>query len=385
MSGPVRTLHVDVEGGWGGSSRSLYELVSRLDRARISPVVVHRQSGPVTGLYEQIGVPTRHVPEIGSFVPRKNKALKNLAATLPRLRRLGRAADRIAGIAREHGAGVIHLNYEGLFLLAEKLKSRIDLPVICHSRTHLPVSRWGRWLVRRLAENTDYMLFISSQERDRWAELDLVGGVPGEVMWNIARAPLAREPFAGPPEIVYLGSIDPTKGTDRLLDIAGELERRNAPPAILAVYGQARANPKFARALDERRIKEGVENRIEFRGHVEDVAPVLARAAALVRPSRDDDPWGRDLIEATAAGVPVLATGRFEGVVQKGQNGFLFDPFDAGAMAECLIELLKDPKRWRAMSQAGLALGRDKFGGDGQVERFQSVVESLVQHRSGAD
>ena len=75
---------------------------------------------------------------------------------------------------------------------------------------------------------------------------------------------------------------------------------------------------------------------------------------------------------------------RSEGVVQNGQNGFLFDPFDAGAMAECLIALLKDPKRWTSMSQAGLALGRDKFGGNGQVERFQSVVESLVQNPAKA-
>ena len=31
---PVRTLHVDIEGGWGGSSRSLYELIRRFDRDR---------------------------------------------------------------------------------------------------------------------------------------------------------------------------------------------------------------------------------------------------------------------------------------------------------------------------------------------------------------
>lgn len=382
MSEPIRTLHVDMEGGWGGSSRSLFELVSRLDRNAIAPVIVHRQEGPVTEMYTSIGVPTYHVPEIGSYVPRKRKPLKNLVASLPRLSRLGVAADKIAGIAREYDTQLVHLNYEGLFLLAGRLRKRLDIPMVGHSRAYLPANPWGRWLVRRLAASVDHMFFISTQEANRWADLQGKTHVGGDVLWNIARKSLPRTPFSDPPEFVYLGSIDQAKGTDRLLDIAAALERCGAPPAVIAVYGLARANPQFARDLENRSETEGLCSRIAFRGHVADVAPVLARAAALIRPSREGDPWGRDLIEATAAGVPVLATGTFDGVVQHRRNGLLFESFNADAMANSLVELLENHERWSAMSEAGMHIGREKFGGVQQVARFTAVARELTA-RSG--
>ena len=84
----------------------------------------------------------------------------------------------------------------------------------------------------------------------------------------------------------------------------------------------------------------------------------MAGAFALIRPSRTNDPWGRDVIEATSFGVPVLATGAFEGVVEPGVTGYLFDPFDAEAMAARLMDLLAQPKLRARMSAAARQKGR---------------------------
>lgn len=375
---PVATLHIDIEGGWGGSSVSLFELVKRLDPARVKPVVAYRQEGPAAARYAEIGVPAYHVPEIGSFVPRATKALKNLVASWPALRRLDRATDRLAEIAARHNVGAIHLNYEGLFLLAKRLRQRLALPTIGHSRALLPLSPWGRWLARRLAGSVDQMFFISPQEEARWSELVVGHRPPGEVMWNIARAPLPRQPFSDPPEVVYLGNISYAKGVDRLVDVAGELKRRGSAPFRFAIYGRSRAEPEFERAIRQRLDAENLSAWVELRGHVADTGPVLARAFALVRPSRDDDPWGRDVIEAGAAGVPVLATGRFDGVIQPGANGYLVSPYDTGRFAEHLLALRTDPGLWRCMSEAGMQIGRDRFGGAVQADQFVRAVERLA-------
>jgi glycosyltransferase involved in cell wall biosynthesis len=376
---PICTLHIDVEGGWGGSSRSLYELLKRLDRNRISPVVVHRLQGPLVDWYAEIGIATFHVPEIGSFVPRSRKVLKSLAVSFPRLLRLDRAADRIAAIARQRCCSLVHLNYEGLFLLAERLRARIALPIVGHSRAHLPSSRWGSWLVRKLARNVDHMFFISPQEESRWNEL-LAGAahVPASVLWNIARLPLPRRPFANPPEIVFMGNLQRSKGADRLIEIAAELERRGAPPFVCAIYGRDRSSAAYVRELKRLREARSLAHCVDFRGHVVDVENVLARAFALVRPSHENDPWGRDVIEATSAGVPVIATGSYQGVIRPGLNGYLIEPYSAEAFADHLIRLLQNSLDWRRLSEGGQALGRELFAGTSQVEQFSRVVERLV-------
>ncbi len=373
----VSTIHIDIEGGWGGSSRSLFELVKRLNRGRVAPVIIHRQLGPLTEWYATIGVPTYHLADIGSFVPRREKALKNFLASCPGLLRLNRAADQIATIARHHGSAVIHLNYEGLFLLAEHLRNKLSLPLIGHSRAYLPMSWWGRWLVRKLSSRVDHMFFISPQEQARWAEL---GGasVPGEVLWNISRNPLPRGSFADPPEVVFLGNLQPSKGADRIIEIASVLKRRGAARFTFAIYGKPRSNSAIEKRLKEHCEHAAVSDWVEFRGHTPEPESVLSRAFALVRPSYENDPWGRDVIEAIAAGVPVFATGRFDGVVRPGLTGYLFDPFDPECIADELVALRADPGHWQRMSSAGQAFAREHFGGAAQAEQFTRVVERLA-------
>ena len=375
---PITTLHIDIEGGYGGSSVSLFELLRRVDRGRLTPIVVHRQAGPVTEWYSKIGIRTYHVPEICSFVPRNTKALKNFIATLPRMRHVDRAARRIAEIAHAHDAKLVHLNYEGLFLLADRLRPILNLPMVAHSRAHLPNSRWGRWLARRLARNVSHIFFISPQEESRWAEICKDTPLSGEVMWNIARDPLPRRSFLDPPEVIYLGNIAWSKGTDRIVDIALAYKRRVVRPLTFAIYGDSRRGDQFVTKIEQRIKREGVADIIQLRGRVLDPSPILAQAFALLRPSREGDPWGRDVIEATTAGVPVIATGVFEGVVQNAVNGFLIEPFDADYFADRLSQLRADASLWESMSRAG-QLRFEKFSGKPQVARFTAVVEKLVR------
>lgn len=374
---PLRTLHIDIEGGWGGSSRSLFELVSRLNRARIEPLIAHRQDGPLTDWYAGIGVRTVRVPEIASYVPRQTKALKNWVASWPRLARIGRGTRRLAHLIQAEGIDLIHANYEGLFLMVARLRRQTGVPVVAHSRAHMPLNGWARWVARTLARNVDHMLFISPNEERRFAEL-AGPGTSGEVMWNIGRPAPPRRAFADPPEAVYFGSVDFSKGTDRLVDVAAALDALGAPPLVIAVYGKARTDAAFAKRMEARIAAEGLGHRIEMRGYTTEPMAAMAGALALIRPSRDDDPWGRDVIEATLGGLPVIATGSFDGVVRPGDTGYLLDPFDPALAARRLAGLATDPDEWARLSEAARCRGAERFSGTAQAARFTEIVEDLA-------
>jgi glycosyltransferase involved in cell wall biosynthesis len=372
----VSLLHVDIEGGWGGSSRSLYELLRRIDRTRISPVVAYRQEGPARGWYRALDIPTYHVPDIVSYVPRSAKALKTFVATLPRIARLKHAIRMLATIAERHYCRAVHLNYEGLFLMAPGLRRATGLPMTTHVRAVHGECYLSRWLARSLSRQIEHAFFIGRVEEGRWMGN---GGKPGEIMYNIARAPLPRQPFSEPREVIYLGNLQASKGVKRLFEIAHAMKAAGGPRVTFAIYGRTRSDPSY---LDQLKSLSGsLDGWIEFRGHVSDIEPILARAFALVRPSENNDPWGRDVIEATTAGVPVLATGHNDEVIQPGRNGMLYDAFDAEAFARQLIDLHRDHALWQSWSQEGIKVGIEKFLGTQQVSHFTEVMEELACER----
>jgi glycosyltransferase involved in cell wall biosynthesis len=377
----IRTLHLDIEGGWGGSSRSLYELLIRFERERIDPIVVHRQKGPLVNRYRRLQIPTFHVPEIVSFAPRTKKSGRIFLSILPLLRLLPRCVRTLVEISRKNNVELIHLNHEGLFLVARALKKRLGLPIACHSRILVEYNMWGRWLVRTLCSAVDHMFYISPKEKERFLRLKGKAPLPGDVVWNISSICTASRAFHDTPEAIYLGNIDHRKGTDRLLDIAIALEELSAPQLLISIYGMAREKNKFAEDLKARIAELNLSHRIQFRGYTESPEKIFPRAFALIRPSRVNDPWGRDVIEAISNGVPVLATGTFDGVVEPGVNGFLFYPFDARQIAARLIDLLENGDLWNRLSKAGIEKGQRKFSGKEQAHLVSSVFEALVTRR----
>ncbi len=375
MTPPIRTLHIDIEGGLGGSSRSLFELVSRLDRNLISPLIAHRINGPIVKRYAELGIPTIHVPEIVSYAPREHKSFKNLVATLPRLAHIKKAVDTICALALSHNTQVIHLNYEGLFLMAPLLARRLGLPVVGHSRTQIPDNIWGRWEARTLARNVRHMFFISPCEE---AAFRRHADTPGEILWNIASPPVRPPCFPENPVAIYLGNVDHEKGTDRLLDIAEALDAIDAPSLKICIYGTARSSSGFLEGLKDRIDRQNLQHRISFEGHTDRPEQALAQALALIRVSRWNDPWGRDVIEATRAGIPVLATGTTEAVVENGKTGFLYERFEAMDMAHSLVRLATDRLYWKSLSDAAVEKGQRQFSGVYQSTRATEVFKRLA-------
>ena len=374
----IRTLHIDIEGGYGGSSRSLFELISRIDKTTITPVVACRQPGPAVKWYETIGVSTFVIPEIASFVPRNTAYFRNFAATLPRFLKLRGATRKLGEVITANKIDLIHYNYEGLFVLAKLLRRQFGLPAIAHSRAMIGNNVLGRLLAKELGESVDHIFCISPNEFDRWNLLTSSSPTNREIMWNIARPPQPRLPLNKPPEAIYLGSIDHTKGTDRLVDIAEALTAANAPPLNIAVYGSPRNRGQFHDALKTRVAKSSANDRIRLAGYCSDPMQAMASALALIRPSRDNDPWGRDVIEAAAAGLPAIATGSYPGVIVDGKTGWLIEPFDAPQIAKRLCELVQDDGQFEEMSRSATEHASIAFSGNAQAHRFVDVVKSLT-------
>lgn len=154
----------------------------------------------------------------------------------------------------------------------------------------------------------------------------------------------------GAPTVAFLGRIDePRKGLPQLLGALPSLLRVHPGLRVLvAGFGDVAA----ARA----RMAPGTEHAVEFLGGIDDLAKarLLSSVDAYVAPHTGGESFGIVLVEAMAAGAPVVASdlAAFLQVLDGGRSGLTFPTGDSEALASVLADLLSDPERGRQLSEA---------------------------------
>ncbi|MBT7445663.1 MAG: glycosyltransferase family 4 protein [Methylococcales bacterium] len=373
----IKTLHVDVEGGWGGSSRSLYELVSNIDKNKVQPHIICRKTGPIQARYHEFGISTLIESRLYSFVPRRKNSWKIFIASFIQLLKFPAGYRIVKKYIQKNNIQLVHINYDGLFLLGYFIKKRFNIPVIIHIRTQLPNNLYAKVMVRFICRFAAHIFFISDNEREAFMAHAKEDMENTSILWNISSAKPKELAFDQRQSIVYFGNIDSVKGVDRLFDLAEALRDLDVNNIKIEVYGAARNSAEFVASLEGRAKSLGLKN-IQLMGHTANPEEILATAFLLCRPSRWNDPWGRDVIEATCAGIPCLVTGEYEGVIEHGKNGYLMPEFDAAGGAQYVKSLVDDPSLWQGMREFALAKADRTFRGESQAKKVGEIVEHLV-------
>ncbi|MDX6220710.1 MAG: phosphatidyl-myo-inositol alpha-mannosyltransferase [Frankiales bacterium] len=158
---------------------------------------------------------------------------------------------------------------------------------------------------------------------------------------DVARFAVDRPPHDRP-TVVFLGRVDePRKGLQVLLDALPAL-RAQVPDVELVVAG-----PGEVEAPPGVRVLGLVDEK--------DKPSVYAGGDVYCAPNTHGESFGIVLIEAMAAGTPVVASDleAFRRVLDDGEAGVLFPVGDAEALAGTLAALLNDPERRRLLAARG--------------------------------
>ncbi len=143
---------------------------------------------------------------------------------------------------------------------------------------------------------------------------------------------------AGAAVFAFVGSGFERKGVGPFLHA---LARRREP-----AWGLVAGRDKRAARYRALAARLGLADRVRFLGGVSDVRPYLACADAFVLPTLYD-PFPNAALEAMAAGLPVVTSGKCGAaeVVREGESGFVRDALDVAGLAECLDRLDPDSAR----------------------------------------
>jgi glycosyltransferase involved in cell wall biosynthesis len=107
---------------------------------------------------------------------------------------------------------------------------------------------------------------------------------------------------------------------------------------------------------------------------------VISGACIFALPSRCEG-MGRVILEAMAAGVPVIASnvGGIPRLVRSGLTGYLIPSEDARALEMRIRELLNDPNLRSVMGRAGYEIAHAEFSEEVYVSRFVQMIEDAVR------
>jgi glycosyltransferase involved in cell wall biosynthesis len=176
------------------------------------------------------------------------------------------------------------------------------------------------------------------------------------------------EPRDGPGEyFVYLGRLVPEKGVGTLIS-AWERIR-----AKLLVVGDG---PEASR------LRAAAPRNVEFRGTVDpdEVTTLLRRARAVLVPSEWHEGAGKVVLEAYAAGVPVLASraGGLPEIVEHELTGLVIPPANPAAWIGGVERLLDDSESER-MGRAASALWSQLFSPERGLANIESAYRMALR------
>jgi glycosyltransferase involved in cell wall biosynthesis len=299
-------LIVSYSGVLGGAERILLDCATRLH----SEVLLACPAGPLATAAREAGLAHVAVPE------------RALRLRFAHVRDVGGLARDISGLSRRHRARAV-VAWGARAVLATGVLARRP-PVLAVHMDLLP-GRGVALAVRAATRRADGVAAASE------AIARAVGG--GIVLHpgvDLAAWTPAPSPAADPPRALVLGALVPWKRPDLALEVAARIPALQLELAGAPIPGDGMA---FETRLRERAAQPDLAGRVTFLGPLPDPRPALARAHCLLH-CADAEPWGLALVEALAAGRPVVAAdaaGPRE--IVAGSAGRRFPPGDAAARA----------------------------------------------------
>jgi glycosyltransferase involved in cell wall biosynthesis len=311
----------------------------------------------------------------------------SFAKVLPVIGGMFGITAELARFARKHD--VIYANSQKAFVLAAIAAKLVRRPLIWHLHDIISPAHFGK-MQRRvqvlLANHCTTKVVVPSRAA---ADAFIAEGgrkdLVAIVLNGLDIAPETHSPAEirrelGLPQGPLVGVFS------RLAEWKGQhivLQALATTPGVSCIIA---GSALFGEEAYERRLLQlvatlGLSDRVSFLGQRSDVPRLMRAVDAVVHPSIDPEPFGRTLVEAMLADVPVIATdaGAASDILEGGRAGTLVPPGDADALAQAIAGTMAHSPELRARVDYAAARARSHYG----VAQMLDATSRLIRQATG--
>jgi L-malate glycosyltransferase len=345
----------------GGGERYLADLANALARRGHEVFAALSPASPVRA--ELRSLPSENIVEL----PIRNSL--NLASAL-----------KLSRLVREHQIEIVHAHVARDYPLAALATGRSQAQLILTRHVLFPLNRIHKLTLRR----TSRVIAVSQAVAESLYTPSIFA--PEKIVTIHNGIDVDR--FAGTAKdnatdrrlrVGMVGHIAPIKGQEDFVRAAA-IMRAHRDDVEFIIAGEDKSHSRENRVALEKLISDlKMEHAIKLIGWVDDVASLLSTLDLFVSSARSE-PFGLSIVEAMAAGVPVVATAS-EGareIIEDDQTGRLVPVGDVEAMATAIVEVLNDRTVRKRLADNALANVQEKFSLDRMVERTIQVYAAAL-------
>ncbi|MEW9669184.1 glycosyltransferase [Ammoniphilus sp. 3BR4] len=182
--------------------------------------------------------------------------------------------------------------------------------------------------------------------------------------------------------LISVGRLVEKKGHHHLIEALSYI-RDSVPPFHLTIIGDG----KLKNYLINLTLRHGLQDRVSFLGSVRPPAVLseLQKAhifclASITGRKGDMEGLPVSILEAQATGLPVIST-RHSGIpeaVLDGRSGFLAEEGNIKELAQKLLDLMNQPKRWTEFGSEGRIRVTEHFDAKKSAEELKGLYDRLI-------
>jgi len=298
-----------------------------------------------------------------------------------------RPLANLRAIVRSEGYRILHAHTPRTLMVGRLLAKWTGVPLVYH--VHSPASRDSthRWRNRVNATlerislcGAAGLIAVSESLGRHMRALGLAGDTISVVPNGVpvpADVPVRREP-SGAWTLGTVALLRPRKGTEVLID-ALALLRGQGREVRLRVVGPFETEDYQTRLL-ERVASHRLQDAVDWVGFTREVNAELARMDLFVLPSLFGEGLPMVVLEAMAAGVPVVGTW-VEGVpeaVRDGVDGVLAQPGDAADLAAAIGRVVDGSLNWTALRRNARLRQAERFSDRSMAAGVAAVYQRIL-------
>ena len=337
----------------------MLSLIDTLDHARFEAIVALAEDGPLSKMLRERSHRVVIVPSMGALL----RGVPDLRTVVSRAATLPPTVLALRRVILEHSIDLIHAYAQPTIKYVAVLRLITGRPTLCtFLEAKLPKRNWlhRAGLVAALSYAVDQILSPSFSAATSLIEAGIAAKRVTVVHHgvDVARFSVTEESRATARRSFGVCNDDPVvalsarftrmKGHDVLLRaIASLASRGRLIRTIISGMPLFEGEREWHDTICRLLIDLHLESSVTLTGWLDDVAPLYAASDIVVHPCTLPDTLPLAVLEAMAAGRPVVASdiGGLPELVENDRTGLLVSPGDHNALANAILELVDQPEK----------------------------------------